>query len=125
MNKPKRRNFVFVAVVAVVIVILAAVLLKISKNEGIEVEELGIKEITGNTPEERLAAKIDVGNARITKIENVDGLRNRYSAIFRDAENGNYVVEMPDRLLIYDFEHDEIIAEFYVQNIDLGEGFVK
>ena len=124
MDKTRIKNAALIAVV-VIIILAAAALLKISKKEGIEVEEIGIKEIIGNTPEERLAAKIDVSSAKITKIEDADELRNRYSAIFNNAENGNYVVEMPDRLLIYDFEHDEIIAEFYVQNIDLGEGFVK
>ena len=75
MNKSKRRNFVFVAAVAIVIVILAAVLLKTSKKEETEVAELGIKEIIGNTPEERLAGRIDVSSAKIAKIENVDELR--------------------------------------------------
>ena len=120
MNKIRTKNAALIAVV-VIGILVAAVLLKISKKEGIEVAELGIKEIIGNTPEERLAAKIDVSNAKITKIENVDELMEQYSTIFRDVENGNYIVELPDKLLIYDFEHDEIIAEFYVQNIDLGE----
>ena len=123
MDKTRIKNAALIAVV-VIIILAAAVLLKISKKEGIEVEEIGIKEIIGNTPEERLAAKIDVGNARITKIENVDGLRNRYSAIFRDANDGDYLVELPDKVMIYNFEHDRIIAEFIIQNIDLGENSI-
>ena len=127
MNNSKRKKLVLVAAVSIVIVILAAaVLLKISKKERIEVEEIGIKEIVGKTIGERLLShNINLANAKITKIENVDMLRQSYSAIFKDAENGNYVVEMPERILIYDFEHDEIIAEFFVQNIDLGEMGIK
>ncbi|MBI2134840.1 hypothetical protein HYU09_02540 [Candidatus Woesearchaeota archaeon] len=122
MNKPKRKKLVLVAAVSIVIVILvAAVLLKISKKGGIEVAELEIKEITGNTVEERLAMHADISNAKITRITNASDLKMRYSAIFKDAEDGDYIAELPDRLLVYDFEHDEIIAEFGIQSIDLGE----
>src|SRR3989344_7261239 len=99
MDKTRIKNAALIAVI-VIVILAAAVLLKISKKERIEVEEIGIKEIVGKTIGERLLShNINLANAKITKIENVDMLRQSYSAIFKDAENGNYVVEMPERIL--------------------------
>lgn len=95
------------------------------KKEEIAASDIGIKEISGNTVEERLAKYVDAGNARITKIEDAGQIRQQYSAIFKDAKDGDYLVELPDRVLVYDFEHDRIIAEFFLQNVDFGEGFVE
>ena len=123
MMEEKRKKVAIAAVFIMVIVILAAVFLqnKFKKN-GVEVSALGIKEIAGNTVEERLLNhNINANNAKITKIGNVDELRKKYSAIFKDAKNGNYAVELPGMVLVYDFEHDRIVTQFYVQNIDLGE----
>lgn len=121
------RKKIAIALAAIALLILAILIsLNFKKKEEVNASEIGIKEIFGNTVEERLANhNIDVTNARITKIENAEQVRQQHSAIFRDAQNGNYLVETPNKVLIYDFEHDRIVAEFMVQNIDLGEGFVK
>ena len=121
----RKKNLAFAFVAVILLVIVAIILLNSQKKDGVEVSQLGIREIVGNTVEERLANHIDISSAKITKIESIEELKKQYSAIFKDAKSGNYVVELPDRLLIYDFEHDEIIAEFYVQDINLGEKSLK
>ena len=127
MNDKIKKYVKIVSIVIGVIAILFLVYIESGKdnNQELQLANLDIKEIIGNTVEERLSKHVDVSNARITKIENVEGLRLKYSAIFKDAENGNYVVELPGRLLVYDFEHDEIIAQFQLQNINLGENKIE
>src|SRR3990167_6577708 len=104
------RKKVTIALVAVALLIAAIVIfLNFQQKDEVTLSEIGIKEISGSTVEERLANhNIDITNARITKIENAEQIRQQYSAIFRDAKDGDYLVELPDKVMIYNFEHDRI-----------------
>jgi len=118
----KRKNLAIAAGGVIVLVIILVWLLSAEKpQEGLKVEQLSTKELAGSTVEERLALhNIDVANARITKIEDVALLQQKYSGIFKDAKNGHYLVELPDAIMVYDFEHDALVARFDVVRMEVG-----
>jgi len=91
------------------------------RPSGAQLESMEVKAITGSTVAERLRNKMDIDNAVITKITNVEQMQNKYGVIFKNAKNGYYLIETSEKILIYDFEHDEIVQEFAFQRIDLGE----
>jgi hypothetical protein len=109
--------FVFIAIV----IGLGAWLFGSSEHRGVQMEEMSVKHILGSTVEERLLNHgIDVSNARIMKIENASLLQQKYSGIFKDAKDGHYLVELPDSIMVYDFEHDEIVARFELIRMEVG-----
>ena len=69
---------------------------------------------------QRLAKYVDVNNAAITKIEDASALQQRYSAIFKDAKDGQYIVETPDAIILYDFEHDRIVQRFEFRRVTIS-----
>ena len=119
MTNPTRT----VLAAALLIAFLGTVLFFMNKEPApeIEVQDISVKQIIGSTVEERLAnAGIDVSNAHITKITDVEALKEKYSGIFKDAKNGQYLVELPEAIVVYDFEHDEVIARFDVVRMEIG-----
>ena len=106
---------------ALTLLILGLFLLSKSRREGAgeaQFTDLSMREVSGITVEERLKSHdIDPSSARITKITNPDALREQYSAIFKDAKAGHYLVETPDEIMVYDFEHDRIVARFEFRRI--------
>ena len=123
-TKQKKNNKLILPLIIVALIVLVGALIFLAKQKQSQspAAELKIRELIGNTLEERLAARnIDSNQATITKIENVEQIRSRYSGLLKNAKNGQYLIELPERVLVYDFEHDEIVSEFAFQRIDLGE----
>ncbi len=120
MAKRKKSNKKIHFIIIVFLVLGLSYIFFNEEKEGVEVSELQVKELKGNTVEERLSQYVNIENAKITLIEDVDSLKGKYSAIFKDAKDGHYLIELQDKILIYDFEHDRVVSEFYFDRISIG-----
>ena len=115
------RWHIFLSAGVLALLILALLLSSKLKRGGAgeaQLSDFSAREIKGLTIEERLSTHdIDASSARITKITDADSLKRQYSAIFKEAKIGHYLVETPDAILVYDFEHDRIVARFEFRRI--------
>ncbi|MFH1240150.1 MAG: hypothetical protein V1672_02940 [Candidatus Diapherotrites archaeon] len=57
---------------------------------------------------------------QITLIENADELKSQQQVIYKNAENGMFIVQWPDLLVIYDYENQEVVQELAITNVNLG-----
>lgn len=122
LKRSQRRRILALSSAIALLAIAALLLYALKAKDGgdIGAEGVSVKEITGSTAEERLAKYVDVNNAVITKIEDASALQQKYSAIFKDAKDGQYIVETPDAIILYDFEHDRIVQRFEFRRVTLG-----
>jgi hypothetical protein len=117
-GQEKRAWKIAIGVITLIIFVVLLMYMKSHTKEGLQ--DLQAREIFGSTVEERLMNRgFDVTNARITLIDDVDSLKKEYSGIFKDAKDGHYLVELPNSIIVYDFEHDVIIAQFDFMQVAL------
>ena len=122
IKRLQHRHILAISSVIAFLAIAALLLYALKAKNGRDMwaEGMSVKEITGSTVEERLAKYVDVDNAVITKIEDASALQQRYSAIFKDAKDGQYIVETPDAIILYDFEHDRIVQRFEFRRVTIS-----
>ncbi len=122
MEMGKNKGIIMAAAIAVFAIFL---LINPDENENgvsedYQISELSIVDLTGSNVLEKLSKYVDVGNARVAQITNIEELWEKYGALFKDAKNGDYIVETDDSIRVYDYENDEIINEFQFQRISLA-----
>lgn len=73
-------------------------------------------------PEEEILAKLNLNrdNTQITKLTNLEKLKEKYPVIYGEAKEGDYEIKTTDRLIIYDYDNDKIIKEFDITQIKIG-----
>lgn len=123
-KKAKKNTFKVITLASFVAFLALVAILYISENEEkveeVELEDIHVGQLQGNTVEERLGQRYDVSNAVITEIQNVNAVKERYSALLENAEDGHYIVELSDRVLVYDFESDKVVAEFQFSKVQIN-----
>ena len=57
----------------------------------------------------------------IAQILDVEALKAEAPVVYEGAKNGDYVLQYPNLIEIYDFEEDKIVKQFPVTNMDLSQ----
>ncbi len=74
-----------------------------------------------NSVEEKILAKfnLDKNNTQITRLTNLEELKQKYPVIYGEAGEGYYEIRTPSKLIIYDYGNDKIIKEFDMTQIKI------
>ena len=72
--------------------------------------------------EEKILAKFNLNrnNTQITRLTNLEELKQKYPVIYGEAKEGDYEIRTPNKLMIYDYGNDRIIKEFDITQIRIG-----
>jgi len=87
-----------------------------------------LQNTTEKTTEQKSAELIQLMNEKysktespqITLIANADELKANQKAIYEDAENGMFLIQWPDLLVIYDYDNQKVVQELAITNVNLG-----
>ena len=109
MKKKSNLNTIILAVIAVLLVVL--VYQFATTPEEVEINQEIEKEIL---------AKFNLTEAEITRLTNLEDLKEKYPVIYGEAREGDYEIRTPNKLIIYDYSNDRIIKEFDVTQIRIG-----
>ena len=69
--------------------------------------------------EEKILTKfnLDKNNTQITRLTNLEELKQKYPVIYGEARQGDYEIRTPNKMIIYDYGNDKIIKEFDMTQI--------
>ena len=112
MKKKSRTNTIILVIIAIFLAVLAY-----------QFATLPTETTQEKTVEQEIIAKLNLNeDAQITKLTNLEDLKEKYPVIYGEAREGDYEIKTPSKLIIYDFSNDRIIKEFDITNIQVGMG---
>ena len=109
-NQPKTKKIILGGILIILVIFLFYILTIPEKEPVIP----GI--------EEEILAKLNLNrdNTQITRLTDLEQLKEKYPVIYGEATEGDYEIRTPNKLIIYDYDNDKIKKEFDVTQIKIG-----
>lgn len=104
--------------------VLAIVVANLPQGKGYQVEDLEIGAQAEPTPTQIIAKLSRQMNPKgvpvVAKILDVDVLKVQAPVVYEGTANGQYLLQYPNLLVVYDYEADRIVKQLPVTNVDLN-----
>ena len=109
-KKEQKTKKIILVLIAIVLVIFLYYILTIPSEKPVdsEIEEILTK------------FNLNRNTTQITRLTNLEELKQKYPVIYGEAKPGDYEIITPGKLIIYDYDNDTVIKEFDITQISIG-----